>query len=222
MAVNGIKIEVGQVWRTRGGHRVGIYDTKDDPFYPWVSRSLCYANDGTASSRTAQHDLVALTYQTVEDDHEAVTFHPLQAKLTNPKDAIGDTKLPLWLLSPIAKAQWSLCQFVGLIKYGAWNWRAAGVRTSVYLSAMQRHLDAYLSGEELDPKDGTPHLGHIMACAAILIDAKAAGKLTDDRPPSVSVRDAYAAAEAQMSVLKEQYADLTPRHYTIADTETTK
>jgi hypothetical protein len=141
-----------------------------------------------------------------------------QTKDSNPKDAIGDSKVPLWLLSPIAKAHWAVCQFVGLCKYGAWNWRIAGVRSSVYLSAMQRHMDAYCSGEELDPKDKTPHLGHIMACCAILIDAKAAGKLTDDRPPSVDLRSAYAEVEKQMKIAKENYKDMNPKHYTIKDT----
>lgn len=140
-------------------------------------------------------------------------------KDTNPKDAIGDTKLPLALLSPIAKAHWALGQFVGLLKYGAWNWRAAGVRSSVYVSALQRHIDAYVSGEDFDPIDGTHHLGNIMACAAILLDARAAGKLTDDRPPSVGIRETYAEIEAQMAQLRVQYEDRRPRHYTIADTE---
>lgn len=139
-------------------------------------------------------------------------------KASNPKDSIGDRKVPLWLLSPIAKAKWSLAQFAGMCKYGAWNWRIAGVRSSVYLSAMQRHLDAYTSGEELDPVDGTDHLANVMACCALLIDAKAAGKLTDDRPPSVDLRAAYKGVEDQMAVLKEQYKDMAPRHYTIEDT----
>lgn len=142
-----------------------------------------------------------------------------QVKDSNPKDAIGDRKVPLALLSPIASAHWSLAQFAGMTKYGAWNWRVAGVRASVYLSAMKRHMDAYISGEELDPIDGTHHLGNIMACAAILLDAQAAGLLTDDRPPSVGLRDTYKFVEDVMARLREQYADKAPRHYTIADTE---
>lgn len=146
-------------------------------------------------------------------------------KASNPKDAISDTKVPLWLCSPIAHAHWALGQFAGLLKYGAWNWRAAGVRTSVYASAMKRHLDAYTSGEELDPVDGSHHLGNIMACAAILLDARAAGKLIDDRPPSVSVRPTYNFVEGAMAKLREKYKDWlpggpkAPRHYNIADTE---
>jgi hypothetical protein len=140
-------------------------------------------------------------------------------KASNPKDAAASTRIPLWLLSPIAKAHWALAQFAGMVKYGAWNWRWAGVRSSVYLSAMQRHMDAYLSGEEYDPIDGTHHLGNIMACASILLDARAAGKLTDDRPPSVGIRSTYSALEALAAKLRDQYADKNPRHFTIEDTE---
>lgn len=141
-------------------------------------------------------------------------------KETNPKDTIAGNKVALALLSPIAKAHWALAQTAGMLKYGSWNWRVSGVRASVYLSAMQRHIDAYISGEETDPVDGSNHLGNIMACAAILLDAKAAKKLTDDRPPSVSLRDAYAFVEAQMPKLRELYKDKAPRHCTIEDTET--
>lgn len=143
---------------------------------------------------------------------------PPATKDTNPKDAAAQSRIPLWLLSPIAKAHWALAQFAGMLKYGAWNWRAAGVRSSVYTSALSRHIDAYISGEEHDPIDGTKHLGNIMACAAILLDAEAAGKLTDDRPPSVSLRPTYADLEFLMQNLQDKYADRTPRHYTIADT----
>lgn len=138
-------------------------------------------------------------------------------KDTNPKDLIAGNKIPLWLLSPIAKAHWALAQFAGMVKYGAWNWRVSGVRASVYVSAMGRHVDAYLSGEQVDPVDGTRHLGNIMACAAILLDADEAGKLTEDRPPVVDHRPAYAELEALMVRLREQYADKTPKHYSLAD-----
>ena len=143
----------------------------------------------------------------------------MTSKDTNPKDMAASNKIPLTLLSPIACAKWAVAQFSGLLKYGAWNWRAAGVRSSVYLDAARRHLDAYASGEAVDPIDGTDHRANVMACMAILIDAEAAGKLTDDRPPSVDLRPAYAEVEALMVRLREQYKDKTPRHYTIADTE---
>lgn len=139
-------------------------------------------------------------------------------KSTNPKDFAAAGRIPLWLLSPIAKAHWALAQWAGLVKYGAWNWRSAGVKYSVYLSAINRHADAILSGETHDPVDGTDHLGNIMACCAILMDARAAGKLIDDRPPIVSHRATYAELEALTHKLAEQYKDKMPRHWTIMDT----
>lgn len=140
-------------------------------------------------------------------------------RVSNPKDLLGDGRIPLWLLSSVAKIQWALAQFAGLLKYGAWNWRVAGVRASTYISAMERHIEGYKSGEEFDPVDGTHHLGNIMACAALLLDAEAAGKLTDDRPPRVNHRPAIAEGEALMARLREQYKDRKPRHYTIEDSK---
>ena len=140
-----------------------------------------------------------------------------RTKQSNPKDAIGDTKAPLHLCSPIAMRHWALAQFAGLVKYGAWNWRTAGARTSVYVAAIKRHTDAYNSGEKYDPVDGTHHLGNIMACCAILLEAEATGLLVDDRPPVVSHRETLQFVESQMAVLREQYKDRMPRHWTIAD-----
>ena len=137
---------------------------------------------------------------------------------TNPKDAAGDARVPLWLLSSVAKIHWAMAQFAGLLKYGAWNWRVAGVRSSTYISAIERHIEGYKSGEECDPLDGTRHLGNIMACCALIMDAQAAGKLTDDRPPRVDHRPTIKEAEDLMVKLREQYKDRTPRHYSIADT----
>lgn len=140
-------------------------------------------------------------------------------KVSNPKDLIADTKVPMWLLSPIAKIHWAIAQFAGLLKYGAWNWRVAGVRCSVYISAIERHLEGYKSGEENDPVDGTKHLANIMACCALLIEAQAANKLTDDRPPRIDHRPAIVEAEALVAKLREQYKDRKPRHWSILDTE---
>lgn len=139
--------------------------------------------------------------------------------MSNPKEAAGDTRIPLWLLSPIAKIAWAMAQFAGMLKYGAWNWRIAGVRASTYISAIERHIEGYKSGETYDPVDGTYHLGNIMACASLLLDAEVAGKLTDDRPPIVGHRMMITEGEELMKKLKTQYADRKPRHWTIADTE---
>lgn len=154
--------------------------------------------------------------QATAEDRPTITSRG-DTKLSNPKDAIGDKKVPMWLCSAIAKAHWAAAQFAGLCKYGAWNWRVAGVRTSTYLSAMARHIERYTNGERLDPVDGTHHLGNIMACAAILLEAEYLNKLTDDRPPRADLSEAFKEVEAIMSRLKEQYADKKPHHHTILD-----
>ncbi len=141
-------------------------------------------------------------------------------KQTNPKDMVSEKRVPLSLLSPVAKANWAAAQFLGKFKYGQWNWRNDGARASSYLDAIDRHRDAYISGETFDPIDGTHHLGNIMACCAILMDCEAMGNLVDDRPPSFSIRPTYEAVEAQMQKIRVMYKDLPmPIHYTIKDTK---
>lgn len=141
------------------------------------------------------------------------------AKPTNPKDAIATDKLPLHLVSPFVKAYQAISHYLGNVKYGAWNWRGAGARVSVYVSALHRHIDAWWEGEENDPVDGTPHLANALACIDILIDAKHAGLLIDDRPPSNAAELARIRAEleALMPKIRQKYADKHPHHFTIAD-----
>jgi len=142
-------------------------------------------------------------------------------KATNPKDAIATNKLPSHLLSPIVKAYQSIAQFLGNVKYGAWNYRGAGARASVYRAALDRHMDAWWEGEENDPVDGTPHLANALCCINIIIDAKHAGKLLDDRPPSLhaELTKVRAEFEALMPKIREKYADKDPKHWDISDTD---
>lgn len=140
-------------------------------------------------------------------------------KPTNPKDAIATNKLPTHLVSSIVKAYQAIAHYLGNVKYGAWNYRVAGARASVYRAALDRHMDAWMEGEDLDPVDGTPHLANALACIGILIDAKHSGKLIDDRPPSLhnELAKVRAEFEALMPKIREKYADRNPRHYTLAD-----
>lgn len=140
-----------------------------------------------------------------------------QVKDTNPKAAIGATKLPLHLVSPIVKAYQAIAHFLGSVKYGSWNWRAGGVRASIYYSALNRHMDKWWEGEEFDPVDGTPHLANALACINILIEAQELKVLEDDRPPSHDLTDLYQRHEAMMVKIKEKYKDMNPKHWTIAD-----
>jgi Domain of unknown function (DUF5664) len=143
----------------------------------------------------------------------------VEGKDTNPKDAIAMNKLPLHLVSSIVKAYQAIAHFLGNVKYGAWNYRGAGIRYSVYKSALERHLDAWWEGEENDPTDGTPHLANAQACLNILIEGKYTSSTIDDRPPSraEALAKIRAELEALMPKIRERYADKDPKHWTIAD-----
>jgi hypothetical protein len=138
-------------------------------------------------------------------------------KDTNPKDSIGSDKLPLHLWPTTATAAGSIALLNGALKYGRANWRHAGVRATIYADAIRRHLDAWLEGEEVDPDDGVPHLWAILAGTAILIDAKAAAKLTDDRNTAGGYREFVSESTAHVKRLKELHKGRNPKHYTVAD-----
>lgn len=102
-------------------------------------------------------------------------------KDTNPKDAIASNRLPMSLVPGTLAAYASLAFLEGALKYGAFNWRDKGIRVSVYLDAMHRHLEKYKSGEDCDKFTGIPHLASIVACCGIILDADLCGKAKDDR-----------------------------------------
>lgn len=133
------------------------------------------------------------------------------AKDTNPKDAAATTRLDLGLFPPSAHAYGALAFVEGDLKYGGYNWRVAGVMSSVYYAALQRHMDKWWNGEECDPKTQVPHLANALACIAILIDAVEQGNLNDDRPPKQ--RPAiYARFELIVAHLQKLFPRRTPRY----------
>ena len=101
----------------------------------------------------------------------------------NPKDRIGIYKPPLHLIPPAAEILESLVMGLGAKKYGAFNWRKAPVKASIYVAAIRRHLAQWTDGQDNDPESGVSHLAHARACLGILLDALATEQLVDDRPP---------------------------------------
>jgi len=98
----------------------------------------------------------------------------------NPKDLIGDTKVPFRFIPPSALTYLAFVMELGAGKYGPMNWRTKKIRATVYYEAALRHIFAALDGEEIDPESGQPHAAHAMACMGILLDALATGNLIDD------------------------------------------
>lgn len=147
-----------------------------------------------------------------------MTDPTVKATCPNPKDIAGSGKLALSLWPPAATAMGSIALLNGALKYGRANYREAGIRMTVYLDALKRHADALLEGEENDPDDGVPHLAAILACAAIIVDAKAAGKLEDDRNyRGAGYRALVEELTPHVARLKALHADRDPKHWTIAD-----
>lgn len=140
-----------------------------------------------------------------------------ELKNTNPKDAIGCHKLPLHLWPSTATSLGCLALLDGALKYGRGNWRVAGVRASIYFDAASRHLNAWFEGESVDPDSGIPHLGHALACLAILVDAEAAGRLVDDRQVPGGYRSMIQQLTPHVARLQALHADRSPKHFTIAD-----
>jgi hypothetical protein len=101
---------------------------------------------------------------------------------TNPKDLLGVRKVSLTKLPPTALAHAGFAMMNGAEKYGPYNWRDKPVIASIYVDAAERHLNAWFDGEEDAADSGARHLGHAMACLAILLDAQESGNLVDDRP----------------------------------------
>ena len=140
-------------------------------------------------------------------------------KPSNPKEAIGDTKLNLSLVPDTAHMYLASAFTEGALKYGSYNWRAAGVRASTYVAACRRHLSKWWNGEEFDPKTKVHHLANAMACLAIILDAKLVSKLNDDRPPVADINGLIESLEGTVAHLKEMSKGLTPHHYTANDAE---
>ena len=140
-------------------------------------------------------------------------------KSTNPKDAIGSSKLPLHLWPETATIMGCVGLLDGMLKYGRSNWRHSGVRVSIYLDAIRRHLGAYGEGEDYDQDSGAPHLAHALACLAIIVDADAHGKLMDDRQyaESPGYRGLVETLTPHVERLKDKHAEKSPHHFTIGD-----
>jgi hypothetical protein len=103
--------------------------------------------------------------------------------IKNVKEAVKyDTqKNRLELFPPKALEAISEILTFGSQKYDAWNW-AKGMDWSRVYGALQRHLNAWYSGINLDPETNKSHLAHAACCLIFLIEYQRMDVGADDRP----------------------------------------
>lgn len=135
----------------------------------------------------------------------------------NPKDAIGIRKAPMSTIPMNVVAEVGVAMLEGACKYGRHNYRAAGVRASVYFDAVvSRHLTDWWEGQDVDPESNLNHITKAIAGLVVLRDSMIRGNWIDDRPPASD--HAYRAnLNAIAENIISKYADKTPHHYTNSD-----
>lgn len=108
----------------------------------------------------------------------------MATKESNPKDQLGIKKVPLSTVPATVLMEVGLAMLEGALKYGAFNYRAVGVRASIYYDSAMRHLMSWYEGEDNDPesKVGISHLTKAIASLTVIRDAMIRGKMVDDRP----------------------------------------
>jgi len=96
--------------------------------------------------------------------------------------------VPLFEDAPLSLLPWrvvletALGMMEGGRKYGRHNYRAVGVRASVYYDATIRHLGDFIEGRDIDPDSLLPHLTKALSSSQVLLDSMIAGNWIDDRP----------------------------------------
>ena len=101
---------------------------------------------------------------------------------TNPKDMAASTRAPLHLFPAVGAIYGAMACRQGAEEYGPYNWRDKAIGLMNYIGALERHIARLKDGQWVDRKSGQPHLGHIIATSAIMLDADECGTLVDDRP----------------------------------------
>jgi hypothetical protein len=140
----------------------------------------------------------AKPYNTLSAEPEEIPVKP-----TNPKDALGIKKAPLHCVPLPPLVELGLAFMEGGRKYGSHNYRAMGVKASVYFDAIMRHLFAWWEGQDVDEDSGVSHVTKAIACLFVLRDAQLNNKCDDDRPIGSGID--FAAANKAAEGILEKY-----------------
>lgn len=107
---------------------------------------------------------------------------PEEVRVTDPDTGAQKGSKPerYDLIPTVALADLARVYHMGAQKYDDHNWRK-GYAWSLSYAAMQRHLNAFWEGEDLDTESGLPHLAHAMWHCATLLTFMRENKDKDDR-----------------------------------------
>ena len=119
---------------------------------------------------------------------------------------VTSNKPPLSLIPRQAMEDMAWAFLDGLIKYAKDDWRQ-GMDWSEYINAAQRHIAAFNDGEDKAPDTSVSHLGHAMACLAILSVYKETHPELDDRHTKLNIEQLLEKYEAKPGSLKSNKHD---------------
>ena len=108
-------------------------------------------------------------------------MQPVSDGPVNPKNKYGAAKPAVSAIPPVAVLVMGQAFSEGERKYGHFNWRQNPVPLRTYYDACQRHLMAFMDGQDNDPDTGINHLGMAMASLGIILDSMHQGTLADNR-----------------------------------------
>jgi hypothetical protein len=110
-------------------------------------------------------------YETAKLVEEA-PYHPgyEDASFTNAGRKFDGGKLEYGLLPPLALEETVKVLTFGAQKYDRDNWQKVPDSKRRYFDALQRHVWAWKTGEQIDQESGIHHLAHAMCCLMFLYE----------------------------------------------------
>jgi hypothetical protein len=161
----------------------------------WANGTPCHLvarpwNRGTSATRVgsifeAVDHILGTTAESITPENgwtrQDVGVYTKEIRVTSASGAQKGTKPERFDLIPAeALAIVARHYGVGAQKYSPWNWRK-GYEWSLSSAALQRHLNAWQSGENTDEETGSPHMAAIAFHALALLTFEIEHPELDDR-----------------------------------------
>ena len=183
----------------------------------YTMEAVCESGEWLTLSGMGSRQFDTNNFKVREEDAAKLLAEQQPAeKPSNPKDALGSGKIYFSVVPPIVLSEVSLGMLDGATKYGRYNWRANGVRGSIYYDATLRHLTAWWEGQDIDPDSGLHHVTKAITSLIVLRDAMIQGKYTDDRPPSTAdLQTRLDDLNGKTATMVRSRETMLPQHCTI-------